>query len=108
MTKVKATAKPKAKPKAKIAVKKPRFKKVKAKLAYEVAYQDIVELIANHAGQTSGLEILAIASNFLGKLLAMQDQRTVTREQALAVVAKNMELGNMQVASQMMKTEGNA
>ncbi len=79
-----------------------------AKPEHEVLYQDLVKLASKHAANVSSLELLAIASNMLGKLLAMQDQRKVTREIGLEIIIKNIELGNQQVIKQLNKTSGSA
>ena len=77
-----------------------------AKPEHEVAYQELVQIVNKHAGKLSSLEMLAVASNMLGKLVAMQDQRTTTPEQAMNIVAKNIELGNKQVLEQLSNAKG--
>lgn len=62
----------------------------------EAAYQDLAALMGCYANAMSAEEILAIAANMVGKLMAMQDQRTMTRERAFEIVAKNIETGNAQ------------
>lgn len=75
---------------------------------HEVAYQDLCKLVSKHADKLSALELLAVASNMIGKLIAMQDQRTVTRDKALDVLIKNLELGNVQVLDQLKGSKGAA
>lgn len=85
--------------------------KTKAKIAnpaHEVAYQDICQLVNKHASQLSAIELLAVAANMLGKLLALQDQRTTTSEMAMEVVARNIETGNQQAIDQLMQSKGRA
>lgn len=72
-----------------------------AKPEHEVAYQDICALVSKHAGKLSAAELLAIAANMVGKLVAMQDQRKMTPEAAMEIVAKNLELGNIQVLANL-------
>ena len=72
-----------------------------AKPEHEVAYQDLCALVNKHADKLSALELLAVASNMIGKLVALQDQRSVTPAQAMEVVAKNIERGNQQVLNQL-------
>ncbi len=79
-----------------------------AKPAHEVAYQDLTKLISKHADDMTGLELLAVAANMLGKLIAMQDQRTVTKDQAMEVVVRNIEHGNAQVLEQLARAILNA
>lgn len=71
---------------------------------HEVAYADLCALVNKHAAKLSALELLAVAANMLGKLVAMQDQRAVTPQEAMKVVANNLELGNRQVIEQLSKT----
>lgn len=79
-----------------------------ARPEHEVAYQDLCSLASKHANKLSAIELLAVASNMLGKLVAMQDQRTTTPNEAMEVVAKNLEHGNAQVLEQLSSTVGKA
>ena len=72
-----------------------------AKPEHEVAYQDICALVNKHADNLSSIELLAIASNMVGKIVAMQDQRTVTPGMAMQVVAANLEQGNQDALAQL-------
>jgi hypothetical protein len=73
---------------------------------HEVAYQDLCELLNKHAESLSPLELLAIAGNMVGKLIALQDQRTVTPEMAMTVVRQNIEQGNQQVLAMLAARPG--
>lgn len=75
---------------------------------HEVAYQDLCALASKHAGKLSSMELLAIAANMLGKLMAMQDQRTVTSAIAMEVVIQNLQQGNQQAIEQLMNSKGSA
>lgn len=79
-----------------------------AKQEHEVAYQDLCNLVRKHADDMTSLELLAVAANMLGKLVALQDQRTTTPALAMEVVAKNIEQGNKQVLDQLLQTQGSA
>lgn len=70
------------------------MKPVPARPEHEVAYQDLVTLLRKHSEKISAEEMLGIAANLVGKLIAMQDQRTMTRDRALAIVSANLEAGN--------------
>lgn len=78
----------------------------RAKPEHEVAYQDLCNLVNRHADKLSPLELLAVAANMLGKLVALQDQRTTSPEMAMEVVAQNIESGNKQVLDQLSKSQG--
>lgn len=79
-----------------------------AKPEHEVAYQDLCRLVRKHAHKLSALELLAVAANMLGKLVALQDQRTITPAKAMEVVAQNIEHGNLQVLEQLAQSKGQA
>lgn len=70
---------------------------VLARPEHEVAYQDIMDLIGRHKGTLTPVDLLAIASNIVGKLIALQDQRKVTVDMAMKIVHANIEVGNKTV-----------
>lgn len=72
-----------------------------AKPEHEVAYQDICRLVSKHSAKLTPLEMLAIAANMIGKLVAMQDQRITSSAMAMEVVARNLEHGNKTVIDQL-------
>jgi hypothetical protein len=75
---------------------------------HEVAYQELIALVKKHADHLSSLEMLAIAANMLGKLAALQDQRTVTPAMVMEIVACNIEEGNRQIISNLQQSKGSA
>lgn len=77
-----------------------------AKPEHEVAYQDLCGLLARHKDKLTALEMLAIAANLVGKLVAMQDQTAVSTEIAMQVVSKNIEHGNQQAIAAFSSTAG--
>ncbi len=77
-----------------------------AKPEHEVAYQDLCQLVNRHASKLTSLELLAVASNMLGKLVAMQDQRAISPAMAMEIVALNLEHGNKQVLDQFAQSKG--
>lgn len=81
---------------------------VVSKPEHEVVYQELIALVTKHAVGLKAIEILAIAANMVGKLVAMQDQRKTSPTLAMEVVAKNIETGNAQVLSQLGQHGGTA
>jgi hypothetical protein len=75
---------------------------------HEVLYGEIVALVNRHAGKLTAIEVLAIAANMVGKLVALQDQRTTTPEIAMETVIQNLQAGNQEVLNQLSKTAGRA
>ena len=53
-------------------------------------------------------EILAIAAQFVGQLIALQDQRLMTADAAMELVAKNIEIGNQAAMLSLQSPEGSA
>lgn len=79
-----------------------------AKPQHEAAYQELCALANKHAGTLTAIELLAVAANMVGKLVALQDQRTTSPEMAMEVVARNIETGNRQVLDQLAVSAGRA
>jgi hypothetical protein len=75
---------------------------------HEVAYQDLCALVNTHASKLTPLELLAIASNMVGKLIALQDQRAISPSKAMEVVIQNIEHGNKQVLDHLAQSKGSA
>ena len=74
---------------------------------HAVAYGDLCALISRHSATLTSIEILAIAANIVGKLVALQDQRTVSLAEAMEIVARNIERGNMEIIGALTETQGN-
>lgn len=83
-----------------------KIKILQARPAHEVVYQDLCALVNRHAAKMTSVEILAVAANMVGKLLALQDQRTMTKDMALDVIIKNIEYGNQQVLNNILNNTG--
>lgn len=61
------------------------------------------------SGEISKPEALCLFAHVTGMLIAMQDQRTMTPDQAMDMVAKNIEAGNASAIDQLFEgTGGNA
>lgn len=78
-----------------------------AKPEHEIAYQDMIALLRRN-DKLSAIEMLAIAANMVGKLMAYQDQRTVTPKMAIRVVSENIERGNAQAIAEVANSKGSA
>lgn len=71
-------------------------------------YSDLIDLLRKHSENLSGAEMLALAAQTTGKILAMQDQRSMTPEQAMQMVMDNMMAGNHQAMVELGAPQGNA
>ena len=69
--------------------------------AHTALRDDMVSLIRKYGANLEAAEILAIAAHMVGQLIALQDQRKVTREIALQIVTANIEQGNQEVVSKL-------
>lgn len=82
-----------------------------AKPEHEVAYQDLAALIKKQTDKynLTSEELLAVASNMLGKIIALQDQRKMTKERAMQIVCANLEMGNRHIIDDLIgKSDGQA
>lgn len=72
-------------------------------LDHEAVYQDLVALMDKYTAADVGkLEILAVAANIVGKLVALQDLAAVSPEEAMQVVIKNLQQGNEQAIQKQL------
>ena len=70
------------------------------------AFRDgLIALLREHE-YLSAPEMLAIASHFVGQLIALQDQRKVTPDMAMKLVARNIEIGNASAIDGLMTPHG--
>jgi hypothetical protein len=82
-----------------------------AKPEHEIAYQELAAFLKRQTDKynLSSEELLAVASNMLGKIIALQDQRTMTKDRALKIVCANLEMGNQHLIGELVgKSEGEA
>ena len=76
--------------------------------AHKDFYDDLTSLLGRHAAHLPADELLALASNVVGKILAFQDQRTMTAEGAMALIRENIEIRNREAIAGLMKSQGSA
>jgi hypothetical protein len=80
---------------------------VAAKKVHEDAFQDFVKWLDKY-GHLPPQELLALVSNLLGKMIALQDQRTMSPEEAMEIVASNIHHGNQQIMAELMASKGSS
>lgn len=76
-------------------------------VAYIALMTDLKEAIGKHPNLTA-MDFLAITSQLVGNLVALQDQTKVTAEEAMEMVALNIETGNAMAIASFQKSEGTA
>ncbi len=62
------------------------------------AFRDsLIACMREHGSSMDAADLLAVASHFVGQLIALQDQRKWTSEKIMAMVSANIEQGNQEV-----------
>lgn len=75
----------------------PKMKTIAMTPEIEACRQALVAAIMPYADKLGPQGMLAVASALVGQLVAMQDQRTMTVEMAMQIVASNIEGANQEV-----------
>ncbi len=65
-------------------------------------------LLAEFKDKLTPMEMLAVTAHLVGVLIAVQDQRKMTREMALELVSQNIEAGNAEAINSLLQTEDSA
>ena len=65
-------------------------------------------LLRQFGDRIDAQQMLAIASHAVGRLIALQDQRTMTKDMALQVVIQNIEVGNQEAIAKLTDSKGSA
>lgn len=73
---------------------------------HEAFHLKLIGLFRQHQYTVDAQEMLAISSYFVGQLVALQDQRKVTPDQAMKIVEANLAEGNRQVVRSLMEQTG--
>lgn len=72
---------------------------------HQACMKDFKGVLEKYKDKLSAQEMLALASQLVGNLCALQDQTKVTSEKALAIVGRNLETGNLAVIIDLMSKE---
>lgn len=83
-----------------------KMKSIPASPAIESAYQAMLAALKPYADTLGPAGMLAVAANLVGKLIAMQDQRTMTPAMAIELVVQNIESANQSVIDHFVKSPG--
>lgn len=90
------------------------MKIIEPKAGHEAFYQDVSALLQKHSEGLKPVEMLAISSQIVGKLLAMQDPIMTSPAAAMETVQLNIAAGNkdavekLQAIEQLHKPQGSA
>lgn len=69
---------------------------------------DLIAVLRKHEANLTAEDMLALAAHLVGQLIALQDQRTMSPDRAMATVAANIEQGNQEVIDDLFKSKGGA
>lgn len=83
-------------------------KRIEATSRMEEAYQAIFAALRPYSDELGGIGMLALFSQIVGKMIAVQDQTKYSRDQIMDMVGRNIEEGNQQVVSALMSPQGHA
>lgn len=77
---------------------------------HEDLFQELLAVLRSYEEERgiSAPILLAITANIVGKILALQDQGTMSPERAMKIVILNIEIGNKQMIDELHKTIGSA
>ena len=70
--------------------------------------RDPDKLLKKHCSRMPASHMLAISAQVTGMIVALQDQRTMTPEMAMTIVAENIEEGNKGIIANIMVSKGSA
>lgn len=68
---------------------------------------DILALVRRHLIPNTPERILAVSSQVVGQVLALQNPMTLGKDAAIAVIMANIEKGNQDFISQMVQADKN-
>lgn len=69
--------------------------------------KDILDLVRRHLIPNTPERILAVSSQVVGQVLALQNPVTLGKDDAIAVIMANIEKGNQDFISQMVQADKN-
>lgn len=81
------------------------MKTVQPSKAHTEFRDDMVATMRKHQHMKPD-EMLAVASYFVGQLVALQDQRKITPAMAMEIVGSNIEAGNQQAMAEVRSAAG--
>lgn len=81
------------------------MKHAKPSKAHTAFRDDMIAALCKHQ-QLPPDEMLAVASYFVGQLIALQDQRKLTPAMAMQIVSSNIEAGNQQAMAEVAGASG--
>lgn len=75
--------------------------------ALKVKISNILQVYSDEH-KLSQIEVLCVASQMVGMIIAMQDQRVYNPDEVMKIVADNIKAGNDIVVEQLLNSKGQA
>lgn len=85
-----------------------QIKTIPASEKHKAFNDDVKAVLRKYQDQLTAEEMLALASHLVGVLLALQNQHTMTKEQAIEIMQSNIEAGNQEAMIPLLNSKGNA
>jgi hypothetical protein len=85
---------------------KPSMKTIVTNKHHKALMTALKEAIFTHGMELTPVEWLAIASQFVGSLIAAQDSRTHNNEEVMELIIANIEQGNREFIAAVVRIEG--
>ena len=67
---------------------------------------ELLQLCDKHVGKLPCVHMLVIAAQAVGLIMAFQDQRNMTADEAIQIVQANMEIGNISAIADVTNVTG--
>ena len=81
---------------------------IQATAAHEAFRREVVDLLKKHTEAMPREEVLAVAAQIVGQIMAMQDQTKMTTLRAQRIIERNITIGHATVVGQLHETKGTA
>jgi hypothetical protein len=83
-------------------------RRIKPTAAHAAFRDDLIAVLRKHGDALTAPEMLALAAHLTGQLVALQDQRVMSPDRAMQIVAANIEQGNQEAIGRLLNTKGSA
>lgn len=80
------------------------MKRVALNIVHVAVMDGFKGVLQTYADDLSPIEMLALASQLVGNIIALQDQTKITPEMAMVLVGKNIEQGNATAITSILGT----
>lgn len=65
-------------------------------------YAELIGVLRKYLSDVTAEEVLAVTSNLVGKVMAMQNSATMPPERAMAILLRNVRIGNQEMVDALI------